>query len=408
MSQLSWVATDALTGEIIADLPGLDVQSVKSTLGRYEATTAVLPLPTAPQNWGRATLPGATNLHLLSQPVDKRGSHVGQSIPIWGGMITQRPLTESNTLSLPLATIESYLDRRFVGNEKYTQVGQNDIINDLVTKYVRNGPNGGIPLRVEYVTPGPGKLRDREYKDQDDKTIYSVFTDLMGIRLGPEWTIGWEWQHNPERITPVLYVGDRIGAAVPAGLGPAATFEMPGAVQSFQLLEDYSNGKGATAVMATSSGEGTLRPQSPMQTTTDPTRPTFEHRWTPSTSITMTDTLTDYAKAALPALADGTRSLSLSAVADDAPPLGTDWFIGDDIGFSLGGRVPDPRTKTVRDMFIDKFTDAFYATGKTLINSLGRDTVPAFPGGYEGVGRVVGWELTLTGTRIITPTIVLP
>ena len=41
---LYWVATDARTGNVIGDLPDLDVASVKSLIGRYDTTTAKLPL----------------------------------------------------------------------------------------------------------------------------------------------------------------------------------------------------------------------------------------------------------------------------------------------------------------------------------------------------------------------------
>lgn len=387
MPVLSWLSVDTKTGLVIADLPDLSVGSVKSTLGRYESCTVSLPLPTAPENWERAILPLASNLILLQD-----------NLPVWGGVITQQPRTHGDTLELPVATIEAYMDRRYVGDEDFVQVGQNDIVVALVNKYAAAGPNGGIPIRVQVVNGGAGKLRDRHYKDQDDKTLYSVLTDLMGVEGGPEWTIGWEWQHNPERITPVLYVGDRVGKAVTPGLAPAATFEMPGPVTRFERMLDYSAGNGANVVMATSSGQGDVRPQSTPVVAADPGRPTVEFRFTPSTSIEDSTTLDEYARAASAALATGTVSLSMSAAitVKGCPQLGVDWAIGDDIGFSIGGLEDGP----LLDVFGDSFRETF---GMPTV----RESVPAFPGGYRGTARCIGWELTLGNTPTITPTLTI-
>jgi hypothetical protein len=353
MPELTWVATDLKTGAILADLPGLIVPSVKTTLGRYEPAQGVLPLPTAPENWERATLDGASVMNLLEDDA-----------PIWGGMVTEPTRSEGDTVPLNLATGEAYFDRRFVGDEVFVQVGQNVIVKTLVEKYAVAGPLGGVPFRVQFTTPGNGKLRDRTYKDADDKTLYSVLTDLMGVIDGPEWTVGWERQHNPERITPVLYVGDRIGVAPGPGFGPGATFEMPGCVSRFVMVRSFANGRGANSVVATSTATGDMRPQSPAQLAVDPIRPTFEHRWTPSTSITEVDTLVGHALAALRILKTGSAAIAFSADFASAP---TGWGIGDDIGYSI--------------------------------------TAPSFPNGVSGTARCIGWERTISETSVITPTL---
>jgi hypothetical protein len=214
-----------------------------------------------------------------------------------------------------------------------------------------------------------------------DKTVYSALQDLMGVQGGPEWYVGWEWQTSPERITPVLYVGDRIGTAVTPGMGANATFEMPGPVSSFHMFEDFSNGKGANTIMAVSSGQGTSRPQSTLAIFADPNRPTVEFRWTPSTSISDTATLNAYANAALNQIEQGSVTLSMSAAVADpgCPQLGVDWALGDDIGYSIGG-----------------------------LDGNGNDTVPAFPGGISGTGRAIGYTLTLSETSMITPVLAAP
>lgn len=370
----SWVSCDLETGNVLADLPDLAVDSVKQTVGRYETASATLPLPTAPENWVRATMEGATVMVLLWQPLDTNGGFAGQPIPVWGGMVVKHTRDETDVISLSLATLEYYMDARFTGAKTYTATGQNSIVSDLVTTRIGAGVNGGLPIRVQVVTAGAGTARDRTYLDQDDKTVYSALTDLMSVQGGPEWYIGWEHQASPERYTPVFYVGDRIGTPVGAGMSPNATFEMPGPVMSFQMVRDFSTGKGANSVVATSSGQGTTRPQSPASVYVDPVRPTFEYRWTPSTSILNVATLVSWASKAITQLDTGTITLALSAMADFAPALGSDWFLGDDIGYNIGG-----------------------------IDQNGDDLVPAFPGGISGVGRAIGYEFTLTETPVITP-----
>jgi hypothetical protein len=363
MPSLEWVSTEMRTGLVIADLPDLGVTSLAQTLGRYESVTATLPLPTAPENWDRATLEGAATLVLLQD-----------GVPIWGGFVSKRARDEGDLLSLSLMTLEGYLDRRYVGDETFTAVGQNSIVATLVESLIVDGVVPGIPLRVQFTTASEGMARDRQFFDTDDKTVYSAIQDLAGVIGGPEWTIGWEHLANPERYTPVLYVGDRVGVPITAGLGAAATFEMPGAVSSFEFSEDFGVGKGANSVMAFSSGQGTLRPQSEKQTVSDVSRPTFEYRYSPSSSITVIETLTGHAQGKLGQLTGGTVTVGMTAILSDAPKLGVDWFIGDDVGYVIGG-----------------------------VDSAGVDTVPAFPGGLKGIARPIGFQIDLSGIPTITP-----
>lgn len=366
---LSWVATEMRTGRIITDLPDLDVDAVSTVLGAYTSTSGSLPVPTAPEGWLRATLHGATVYHLLDDPQDGT-----DPVPLWGGFVTRRVRSHEDTVSLPIASLEAYLDRCFVGDVTYTGVGQAAIVADLIDQFVNDG---SITIRVEQVG-GAGTPRDRTYEAASDKTVLSVLTELYGVQGGPEWTIGWEWQHSPERITPVLYVGDRIGSAPAEGFGPSVTFEMPGSVSAVEFTEDYSAGSGATDVMAVSSASAGARPESPRQTSGDTERPTFQHRFTPSTSITNTATLTAHAQRALAEMASGARTLTLTAIDDGTNRLGIDWWLGDTVGFEIGG-----------------------------IDSAGAEMVPSFPGGLSGEARVLGWSMSLKEPRTVTPVLVL-
>lgn len=341
---LSWVAVNANDGQVITDLPGLRVDGgLKRTIGRHEAQTASLPLDGAPDNWRQATRTKAVFLVALDEQVS-----VEKAVPLWGGIVTERTTSHKDAVLLSLVTAEDYLNDRFVGDAAFEGVPQNTIVRTLVESFV--APEG-IPIRVVEL-PGPNPVRDRTYKDHDDKSVFSALDELSGVIGGPEWTIGWEWVGSGLGL--VLSVGARIGSAKPEGLGPAAQFFLPGNLTDAELVEGYRRGEGANDVMATSSSGGDTRPESPRQRVTSDLRPRVEFRWTPSSSITEIDTLTGHAQRALAGMQDGTVQLSLTARRDASPRIGLEWNLGDDIGFDLTSRAwPDGITGTARVISIE-------------------------------------------------------
>lgn len=358
----AWLSANMVTGEVIADLPGLQCDTTSSELSNVTTTTAVLPLTEesgCPSNWERAILEGGAFLvqfDVASEP----------PVPVWGGIVTRAPRTELEEVSLSLASAEHYFARRNVGDVRYSQVGQNAIVADLVSRYVTTGSNGGIPLRVVLVD-GDGPPRDREYAAADNKTVLSALQELSEVEGGPEWTITFEMAADQSSVTPVLLVGGRLGAAVPDGLSPAAVFAMPGSVIQFQQDRDYSTGKGANDVVAASTASGSTTIESPRVVYADPNRPTYENRWSPSTSISDVATLTEHATARGTRMSHGSQAVSFSAEVGSAPRLGRDWFIGDDVGFDI--------------------------------------EAPSFPDGLTGTARATGWQLDTPtdGIATITP-----
>ncbi len=345
---LSWVSVNANDGSIIADLPGLVVGgALQRTIGRAETQTATLPLGKAPANWRDATREKAVFLVALDEA----------EAPVWGGMVTEQATTHRSGVELALVTAEDYFADRYVGDETFAGVPQNTIVRVLVEKYAATD---GIPIRVQEL-PGLNPARDRTYTDDADKTLFAVLDELSGVIGGPEWTVGWE--RTGQNLTPVLYVGERLGVPAPAGLDPAAQFYLPGNVEDTQLVRSYKRGEGANDVMATSSGAAGARPQSPRQTNTGDLRPRVEFRWSPSSNITKESTLTAHAQRALAGMKEGTVALSITATRGKRPTLGTDYDLGDDVGFDLTG--------------------------------------PAWPGGITGTARVLALELTNTTTTPI-------
>jgi len=370
---LTWVSVNARTGLIGIDLTDLVTQQpLATTIGQYETNTAALPLPkdviawaksqagTMPAgqlaDWREATRPGAS----VAVALDEAGN------PIWGGLILARTTDHTAGAVLSLATLEAYFDRRYCGDYTSTVTGENDIVAALIGQFIAEGTLPGLPIRVQ--TSGANTPRAQSYLDADDKTIYSVLQGAIG-QGHPEWMIGWERQHAPERITPVLYVADRLGTA--AMIGPNATFSLPGSVITASLLEDYTSGKGANRVTA-SSGQGTGRLAQSANAASSDGRPTFEYRWSPSDTISSTATLLAHAQRALAILAPGAKGLTLTANVSGAPGqrapvLGDDWHLGDDVGYDL--------------------------------------LAPAWIDGLQGVARCIGWE---RDDFTVTPILAVP
>ncbi|MDQ5862164.1 MAG: hypothetical protein M3536_07875 [Actinomycetota bacterium] len=365
---LTWLSINASTGAIIADLPTLRADgALKATLMRYESQTVSLPTwaegadDAPPPNWLNATREGAVFLVALSEAED----YEPRGLPLWGGMVVRRQRIPGGGVKMSLVTAEGWFDRVYLGDEPFTQVAQNVIVKTLVEKYATTTSTTmrGLPIRVEIVG-GDGVLRDKTtWTDAADKTLYSALQDFSGIIGGPEWTVRWEWVDS-QKLGLVLTVSDRIGSPPPPGLNPAAQFYLPGSVADAELMEGFGAEEGANDIMAVSSGVEAARPQSDRQRNTTDQRPRFEKRWTPDAGINDGSTLNDHAQRALAAMKDGSLALTLTANRKEAPKLGRDWSIGDDIGFSI--------------------------------------EAPEFPGGLVGTARCVGWELTDT---TVTPLI---
>jgi hypothetical protein len=130
---------------------------------------------------------------------------------------------------------------------------------------------------------------------------------------------------------------------------------MPGSVSDASVEELFTSAAGANRVMAVSSGVDDARPQSDVYSNNTDLRPTFEYRWSPSTSIKETSTLNQHASRALTAMKNGGIGMELTADRGESQKLGKEWFIGDDIGFDI--------------------------------------TSPDFPDGLAGTARVVGWRM---------------
>lgn len=357
MSDYSWVAVQSRTGQVITDLPALVCEKVGATLCDTWTGRASLPVSGASADWEQATKPWATYLVLLD------GSNPD---PVWGGWVVQRHRDQSGTVQLALASWEQYLARRYIHDLIYTGTEQCALLSHLVGQCVTNSaPPAYVPPALVVEFTAGSTLRDRTYESVSDKSVLSVMQELSGVEGGPEWCVVWRHMTSPERYVPVLRIADRIGAAPAAGLGPAATFELPGPVTEFSYIEDWSSEAAANNIVATSTADDTsgVRPQSSPHVYQDAERPTLEYRFSPSSSISNVATLDAHAAAALAVMRDGAQALTLTAARADAPVLGVDWSIGDDIGY----RIASPAVN------------------------------------LQGTARAIAWEAATAGVETVTP-----
>lgn len=361
----TWHAVDLRTGRRGPQLQTQRRGSVSRIIGEStDATIDVLcwneerakPVP----EWGHWTEPGRM-MALLVDDDDR---------PVFGGVILRQIPNETEWVSLSMATLEHYLDRRYSGALS-TTADQATIAATLVQRTV---DATGIPFTID--APPTGVVRQRAYLDSEDKTTLSLLTDLMNIQNGIEFTVDLEWTDATRTVLKyVVRIATRIGKSLPQ----PTRFEHPGPVQKFSVSRDYTRENGANDVMATSSGEGDARPQSGHwvdEDKLDAEWVRYERRWTPSTSITDNSTLDEYAQAELNLKRDGLMELSLVADLDTSPRLNVDWWLGDDITAAITApSLPERRSPD----------------GAVLP-------------GYENTVRVVGWTMNLD-ERTLTPSL---
>lgn len=357
MSTFEWVSCDARTGKVIASLPGLDVPKVEDAMMSYATASATLTVTdkTDPE-WIAATRPGGAYLVLLED-----------GLPTWGGLIGRRTRGVSDSVQLDLATVASYLRRRFVGDESFASEDQCAIVEAVVAEY---GATDGLPFEFDVAVSAT--TRDRTYTDDSDKSVFSIISELAGVEDGPEWCISWQAGDaiDGQRVfVPLLKVADRLGTTPNPGMEPAVTWEFPGAVSDVSLTEDFGDGKGANDVLAVSTAVNDVRPESSHATLADDARPKYEMRFTPSTSIVETATLDAHAERKLAQVGYGSLTLELTLPAEVAR-LGRNFGVGDVVGFSIGGPA---------------------------------HPMLAYPGGVKGTGRVTGYSRTFNDVPMVTP-----
>lgn len=357
-----WVACSLLSGNVIADLPGLEPQwPLRRTIGQVDTATATLHLDqNTTGDWQDAILPGGANLVCYDD------SATGYPI-VWAGYVVEATYDSTDDVQLSLATFEAVLDRVYLGDQTYTTSQKRE---DIIHQMLLGSPITiftGITINESY-TPGVGNTPTDPIVIQNvDNVSLKAGLDNVCQLLGGEYTIEWSWINNMTGVVPTLVHAQRIGKAVTPGLDPAVTFELPGQITNFTLTRSYAPDKSGLTITAFSSAQVDVTPYVTVGYNGDNmNRPAFEYRYSPGPySVTA---LTQYANQAALLLGPGavTGTITVSTARNATRALGVDWFLGDDIGY----RIPPA--------YVDE-------QGKTVV-------FRAFPNGVSGVGRVVAYE----------------
>lgn len=335
VSKPAWYGCDWPSGRIVAELPGLAATGpLTRRLGTYTSVSLALDLAARTPDWVPATQEGRS---LLVATID--------DVPMWAGVVLPRDRGSAPTAALTATTVEGYLARRYTPDLAFTGADLSDIAAGLLTAVQPT-----VPCLDVTATP-TGITATRSYRDADDKTVLANLTELMSQSGGPEFTIDPAWAPDRTSFRMTARIAPRIGSQA---LVPTAVFDYPGPVTKYAQHGSYEDGKGATVVRATGAGEGDTRAVS--DTLTSPYVaagwPVYEYRWSPGSDITDTAVLNSHAAAALALLQPGASTWSLTAALDEAPELGTEWQLGDQVrllvqaGASLGH--PDGADVTAR------------------------------------------------------------
>lgn len=343
--EVTWLACNLLTGRIITELPNLTGGNVQRILGKYTSTSFTLPIPlTGPDAIGERAFQATAYGRTFLVPVVN-------DVPSAGFIILRRKGGTDATLALGCASLEVYLNRRYTPTLSLVDTDEADIARALV----QHTNTFGIGYEID--APRTGTLRTRRYKDSDDHKVYRDLRELMGVRGGPEWTVDVDWADGTQReVAKIFRLRKRIGQDRPAVLFDSQSESDT----TYTYDEDYTDGKGANHVTATSSGEGNARPEGDSGSFADNVPagwPLYEQRITPSTSIKNEDTLVEHARAERDLTLYGARTFDLENRWWAPPRLNVDYKLGDTVQWEVVGH--------------------------------------RHPAGFRSSGRIIGWDLNM-------------
>ena len=342
---LHWVAVELISGDIICEVPVLQVNLLEYHMQESSTVQANLPYDTAPRHWVDWTVPYTHALLLLQD-----------GVCVWGGIIVKR-LREAahNYTALTLCTVEEYLNRVYVTDCEFQNTQQTVIAQRLVDSAIL-----GNRFSFKYDVRPSQYYRDRSYYEKDDKTVFERLKELAGVINGIEYYCDWQ-PKDVDGWQPCLHVADFIGSRTPVTSFDKST------LSSFSVLEDYSSGYGANRVLASSTAEGDIRPESAWHESSGVSRPVVQRKFQPSSNITSVETLDEHAQAELQEIENGTTTISFESSLSSMPRIGKDWQLGD----------------TIRWIMSDS----------------------SYPDYTEGLARIIGYKLSFSDGWKFTPTL---
>jgi len=237
-SEIRYVFVDALSGEILEEIP---LQSVTMGLtlngGEFNATFGLDLTGYSNDQLVSATIPGRT---LLVMETD--------SVVLWGGLVWTRTYqSQAKSVQLYAKTLDQYPTKRMVTTDRsFTNTDPRNIMRQLYTDMQFDPNSIQVDLPSAFST---ANTIDLDVAVSEQKTYRAVIDQVATGADGFEWTIDWRREGNSYKKT--LRIGMPLGS-LPGDNSPV--FEYPGNILNYWRNDTI--GAGGTNIFGIGAGEG--------------------------------------------------------------------------------------------------------------------------------------------------------
>lgn len=341
-------ACDLRTGTKIAQLPLRPNGALPDRISDVSTTTFTCDQTAVLRDGGDfigVTTPGRTLV-----VVEREYEGDSTSDVLWSGIITARTAGTSAEATLNCATVASYLGRRFIGTHTYLG-GPGDTDDQIIADLLVDAAAEGVPFILDTNCPTPRAVR---YLEPEQKSVLTGLKDLSDMDGGPEWRVFTRWKTSARlAVEHVFLARPRLGFAGE----PIIRFDFPGAVNSYDVDDDYTEGHGANHIEAVTSDGASSTPARDEQGITVQGWVRWEEH--PQTTGDLNAAgLDGVAREALTKKARGQSVANLVVSLTYGPQYGRDWTLGDNALFFVSApqpgddppspRHPDGHAETIR------------------------------------------------------------
>lgn len=252
---------------------------------------------------------------------------------LWAGIILVRAAGTATDANLNCASVASYLNRRFVGTHTYN-AGPGETDGQIITDLLADAAPEGLDFILDIDCPTPRAVR---YLAPEHKPVLQALQELSAMDGGPEWTIKAQWTDVSRTSVDLVFVArTRLGYA---GTTPTARFDFPGAVDSYEVDDDFSEGHGSNAVTAQNSSGGASASARDDAAITLQGWPRWEELAPTSGTLDITG-LNGVAKSALQWRARGQTTNQLKVSLTYGPQYRRDLELGDNVTWFVAEPLP--------------------------------------------------------------------
>ena len=251
---------------------------------------------------------------------------------LWAGIVTARRAGSGSEASLNAATIPAYFGRRFAGTHTYI-AGPGDTDDQIIADLLADAATEGIPFILDTACP---TVRAVRYLEPEHKSILTCLKDLSDMEGGPEWRVITRWKTSARlAVEHVFLARPRLGFAG----DPNIRFDFPGAVNEYDVDDDYTEGHGANHILGVDSNGAESTPARDEQGITAQGWPRWEDNIQTSGDLDAAG-LAGVAKEALTKRARGQSTANIVVSLTYGPQYGRDWAMGDNALFFVAAPAP--------------------------------------------------------------------